>query len=169
MFLALPHKVSNNFVKQHINKIKIIDLSADFRLDSAKVYDRNYNTQHSCPDLINDFVYGLTEINRNLIKKAKNIAIPGCYPTSILLPLIPLIKNSLIQNENIIIDSKSGYSGAGKKFDKKNIFKNQDYNFYNYNTNEHRHICEIYQELSKCSNLPIKFSFNPHILPILEA
>ena len=167
-FLALPHIVSQNFIKENINKTKIIDLSADFRLDDSEVYRKNYDTVHSCPRLLNNFIYGLPEINFELIQNGSNIAVPGCYPTSVLLPLIPLLKANLIQNDNIIIDSKSGYSGAGKKFDKKNISKDGMLNFYNYNTNQHRHICEIHQELSKISNTDIKFSFNPHVLPIFR-
>ena len=111
---------------------------------------------------------GLPEINFELIQNTNNIAVPGCYPTSVLLPLIPLLKSNLIQSDNIIIDSKSGYSGAGKKFNKINITKDSMLNFYNYNTNQHRHICEIHQELSKNSKTDIKFSFNPHILPIFR-
>ena len=173
VFLALPHKISHQVVKKiYLNKNfslpKIIDLSADFRLNDEIIYKKNYDNNHSCPELLNNFIYGLPEINSETIKNSKNIAMPGCYPTSVLLPLIPLIKNDLIKNENIIIDSKSGYSGAGKKFDKNNLFKDKDLNFYNYNTNEHRHIAEIQQELSKFSSKEIKFSFNPHILPIFR-
>ena len=121
---------------------------------------------HECKEYLSNFIYGLPEINRDKIIKAKNIAIPGCYPTSILLPLIPLIKNKLIDTKNIIIDSKSGYSGAGKKFDFNKMKSKNDYNFYNYNTNNHRHIAEIKQELNKHgSENEVKFSFNPHILP----
>ena len=168
VFLALPHVVSHNFVKANINKTKIIDLSADFRFDNSEVYRKNYNAIHSCPELLKSFIYGLPEINFELIRNSNNIAVPGCYPTSILLSLLPLFKANLIKFDNIIIDSKSGYSGAGKKFDKKNIYKNNSLNFYNYNTNLHRHIPEIYQELSKITNKDIKFSFNPHILPIFR-
>ena len=168
VFLALPHIVSQNFVKENINKTRIIDLSADFRLDDSDLYRNNYNSVHSCPDLLNSFIYGLSEINFQLIRNCNNIAVPGCYPTSILLPLVPLIKANVIQSDNIIIDSKSGYSGAGKKFDKKNISTDGMLNFYNYNTNKHRHICEINQELSKISDTEVKFSFNPHILPIFR-
>ena len=110
----------------------------------------------------------MPEINFELIRNCNNIAVPGCYPTSILLPLVPLLKAKLIQSENIIIDSKSGYSGAGKKFDERNISKDGVLNFYNYNTNEHRHICEIHQELTKISDTEVKFSFNPHIMPIFR-
>tara|TARA_Y100001970_G_C14135359_1_gene803960 strand:+ start:424 stop:1449 length:1026 start_codon:yes stop_codon:yes gene_type:complete len=168
VFLALPHGISHKYVKKFFNKIKIIDLSADFRLDSEKIYFKNYQTKHSCPNIINEFVYGLPEINRDLIKKSNNIAVPGCYPTSILLPLIPLIKNNIIDTNNIIVDSKSGFSGAGKKFEINNIKNLEDYNFYNYNTNTHRHICEIQQELNKVSNKLVNFSFNPHILPVFR-
>jgi len=168
VFLALPHTVSQNFVKENINKTKIIDLSADFRLDDSEVYRNNYNSAHLCPDLLSNFIYGLSEIKFELIRNCNNIAVPGCYPTSILLPLVPLLKAKLIKSDNIIIDSKSGYSGAGKKFDKRNITKDGMMNFYNYNTNQHRHICEIHQELSKISDTEVKFSFNPHIMPIFR-
>ena len=165
VFLALPHGISNKYVNKLFNTIKIIDLSADFRLDYAKDYTDNYDKNHICLSILNKFIYGLAEINKNKIKNSSNIAIPGCYPTSILLPLIPLVKNNFIESENIIIDSKSGYSGAGKNFDINNIKNKNDYNFYNYNTNSHRHICEIEQELNKNSKRNVKFSFNPHILP----
>ncbi len=166
VFLALPHAVSNKYVKKYFNKINIIDLSADFRLDSFDVYKKNYGSEHDCKEHLKDFIYGLAEINRDKILNSKNIAVPGCYPTSILLPLIPLIKNKFIDTKNIIIDSKSGYSGAGKKFDFNKIKSKNDYNFYNYNTNNHRHIAEIKQELNKHnSDNEVKFSFNPHILP----
>ncbi len=166
VFLALPHGVSNKFVNKFYNKIKIIDLSADFRLDDIATYKNSYENNHSCPEFLNEFIYGLPEINRDKLINSNNIAVPGCYPTSILLPLIPLLKEKIISTDNIIIDSKSGYSGAGKNFDKKNIQKDKDYNFYNYNTNNHRHITEIHQELSKQSSSKVSFSFNPHILPI---
>ena len=166
VFLALPHAVSNKYVKKYFNKINIIDLSADFRLDDYNIYKKYYGNEHKCKEHLAKFIYGLAEINREKIVNSKNIAIPGCYPTSILLPLIPLIKNKLIDTKNIIIDSKSGYSGAGKKFDFNRMKSKNDYNFYNYNTNNHRHIAEIKQELNKHnSENEVKFSFNPHILP----
>ena len=165
VFLALPHGISHKFVKKFFDKIKIFDLSAEFRLDTIESYNSSYNNDHSCEHLLKNFVYGLPEINRDSIIKSDNIAIPGCYPTSILIPLIPLLTNNLIKTDNIIIDSKSGYSGAGKKFDINNIKSLKDFNFYNYNTNEHRHISEIKQELQKHSKEEINFSFNPHVLP----
>ena len=165
VFLALPHGVSSNYVKLFFDKIQIIDLSADYRLNNYDVYKKNYDYDHSTPDLLNKFIYGLAEVNKNDLKNKRNIAVPGCYPTSILTPLIPLLKNNLIDSKNIIIDSKSGYSGAGKNFNLKNLKNSDDMNFYNYNTNNHRHICEIKQELEKVSRSEVLFSFNPHILP----
>jgi len=165
VFLALPHSVSNEYVKLFYDKIQIIDLSADFRLDDYEIYKENYGTNHSCPTLLKDFIYGLPEFNRNELVDSKNIAVPGCYPTSILIPTLPLLSNNLIKSSNLIFDSKSGYSGAGKKFDKANIKSVNDYNFFNYNTNQHRHICEIRQELEKKHKKEVLFSFNPHILP----
>ena len=166
VFMALPHGISHNFVKLYYDKLQIIDLSADFRLDDIEIYKKNYNDKHSASNLLNEFQYGLVEINRDFLINKKNIAVPGCYPTSCLIPLIPLLKNEIIDSKNIIIDSKSGYSGAGKKFDLENIKNSKDYNFYNYNTNSHRHICEIKQELTKHNkSSDVLFSFNPHILP----
>ena len=165
VFLALPHSVSNEYVKLFYNKIQIIDLSADFRLDNYEIYKKNYGTNHVCPTLLKDFVYGLPEFSRDELVDCKNIAVPGCYPTSILIPTLPLISNKLIKGTNLIFDSKSGYSGAGKNFSIDNIKDSSDYNFYNYNTNQHRHICEIRQELEKKHNSEVFFSFNPHILP----
>ena len=165
VFLALPHGIAQKIVKKIFNKIKIIDMSADFRLDEKKIYEKNYKTIHTCPELLDKFVYGLAEVNKNKIIKSNYISVPGCYPTSVLTPIIPLLKNKLISSRDIIIDSKSGYSGAGKKFNIKNIKNSFDLNFYNYNTNTHRHICEIQQELDKFTSNKIKFSFNPHVLP----
>ena len=167
-FFALPHNISQYIIKNNIGKSIFIDLSADFRLRDPKIYKENYNIEHQSPSLLKEFVYGLPEINHINIKNSKNIAVPGCYPTSILLPLIPLLKEDLILTNNIIIDSKSGYSGAGKKFNLNNIRQKNDLNFYNYNTNNHRHICEIYQELNKFSVSNVKFSFNPHVLPVFR-
>jgi N-acetyl-gamma-glutamyl-phosphate reductase len=165
VFLALPHSVSNKYVKLFYNKIQIIDLSADFRLDDFEIYKENYGINHSCPALLGDFIYGLPEFNRNELVNNENIAVPGCYPTSILIPILPLLSNKLIKSSNLIFDSKSGYSGAGKNFDTVNVKNLNDYNFFNYNTNHHRHICEIRQELEKKNKSEVLFSFNPHILP----
>ena len=168
VFLALPHGVSNKYVRNFYDKIQIIDLSADFRLDSFEIYKKNYGEDHTSPNLLKNFIYGLPEFNKYNLHNHKNIAVPGCYPTSVLTPILPLLNNKLITGTDIIIDSKSGYSGAGKKFDLKNIKNSLDNNFYNYKTNTHRHICEIRQELEKVHNSKVLFSFNPHILPVFR-
>ncbi len=165
VFLALPHGISNKFVKNFNGKIQIIDLSADFRLKDFEVYKKYYGENHSAPDLLNKFVYGLADLKKKELTNHKNIAVPGCYPTSILIPLLPLLNKKLIKDCNIIIDSKSGYSGAGKKFNLNNLKNSNDLNFYNYNTNTHRHISEIRQELENINKSDVSFSFNPHILP----
>ena len=168
VFLSLPHSLSQKIVCKNFGKTVFIDLSADFRIKNKKIYKKNYKNSHFCPKLLNKFTYGLPEINFKEINNSANIAVPGCYPTSVLLPLIPILKDKLISSKNIIIDSKSGYSGAGKNFEKSNLINKTNYNFYNYNTNEHRHMCEIDQELSNYCKSKINFSFNPHILPIFR-
>ena len=165
VFLALPHGFSNKYIKLFYDKIQIIDLSADYRLNDIEIYNQNYGDNHSSPNLLKSFIYGLPEFNKKKLNKHNNIAIPGCYPTSILIPILPLLQNKLIKDSNIIIDSKSGYSGAGKKFELSNIKNSENFNFYNYNTNTHRHICEIRQELEKINQSEVDFSFNPHIMP----
>mgnify|MGYP000990007837 CR=1 FL=1 len=110
-------------------------------------------------------IYGLSEINRSLIKKSNFIACPGCYPTSILLPLLPLVKNKLINTNSIKADSKSGYSGAGKKTTDKKLYPNINENISIYGVGQHRHMPEIDQELSKSSKKKIKISFTPHLIP----
>ena len=168
VFLALPHGISNKYVKNYINKIKIIDLSADFRLSNLETYNESYQNKHSCPEFLKEFIYGLSEIYRNQLINAPNIAIPGCYPTSILLPLIPLLKNNIVESKNIIIDSKSGYSGAGrgvhKKFKNKNLYETLSV----YGIKIHRHNSEIQQELDNETGSKVEFNFTPHLSPMFR-
>ena len=167
IFIALPHVESQRYISKIINKnVKIIDLSGDFRLSKIKEYNKWYNNKHILKHEIKNFVYGLPELNKNKIIKSNKISNPGCYPTSVLLPLYPIIKNKLINQDNIIIDSKSGYSGAGKKFDLNKLIRNNNLNLYSYNSNFHRHKPEILQELSKINKKSINIFFNPSILPI---
>ncbi|MDA9573548.1 N-acetyl-gamma-glutamyl-phosphate reductase [Rickettsiales bacterium] len=168
-FLCLPHNTAHKLVEKIIRKnsnIKIIDLSADYRINDQDLYNQYYNTTHSSFSLQKDFTYGLSEIYKNSIKKSNYISCPGCYPTSILLPLIPLLKNNLIKNNNIIIDSKSGYSGAGKSINSKSLFCEVSNSFKAYNISTHKHIIEIEQELSKFALNKISVEFTPHIIPI---
>jgi len=164
VFLALPHGKSSNVIKEIIKRnIKIIDLGADFRL-SPDSYNKWYG-EHSCPDLIKESVYGITELYREEIKKAKLIANPGCYPTSAIIPIAPLIKINLI-NEHIIIDSKSGVSGAGRSIDLAYHFCEVNEGVKAYNVGEHRHAPEIEECLSVLSQKEVKVSFTPHLIPI---
>ena len=168
VFTALPNgqaqKLSNILLKKNI----LIDLSADFRLKSAKDYLKWYKINHSSKRNIKNSIYGLPEFSKNKIKNYKIIACPGCYPTSILIPLIPLIKSKLINLNNIIIDSKSGYSGAGRGVHKKYINKNLYESLSAYGVGFHRHNSEIQQELNYFSKKKIKFTFTPHLSPMFR-
>ena len=146
--------------------IRIIDLSVDFRLDDKNEYQNWYGFEHSNIEVNNEFQYGLTEFNRNEIKKSKCIANPGCYATSILTPLIELIKQNAIKTDDIIIDSKSGYSGAGKTKGKEELIKEVSENIKTYGIGDHKHIAEINQELTKIKNIQTEVFFAANILPV---
>ena len=168
MFTALPNGEAQKIAKNMSKKIKLIDLSADFRLDSANKFKKWYGINHGSKYLIKKSLYAITEFSRNKIKDYNIIACPGCYPTSIQIPLIPLLKRKMININNIIIDSKSGYSGAGKNIKKKFSFKNLFNSVSAYGIGCHRHMAEIDQELSKASNKKIKVFFTPHLIPMFR-
>jgi N-acetyl-gamma-glutamyl-phosphate reductase len=166
VFTCVPHKAAMEIVPQFYEKgLKVIDLSADFRLKIQNTYETWYGP-HTAPSLLNQVVYGLTEIYREDIKTAKVIANPGCYPTSVLLPLIPLLKNKIISNENIIIDSKSGVSGAGRSLSLTSLYCEANESFMAYKVGEHRHTPEIEQELSIASEKEVIINFTPHLTPL---
>lgn len=166
-FLALPHGASQDAVDFFYNKgKKIIDLSADYRLKDPKIYEQWYKIPHKHIETLNKAVYGLPELYRNNIKDANLIANPGCYPTSAILGLMPALKNQLIDINSIVIDSKSGVSGAGRKAELSISFSETNEGFRAYGIATHRHRPEIEQELSSISNTPVKISFTPHLLPI---
>ena len=167
VFLSLPNGEAQKIVKKTFfkyKKLKYIDLSADFRIDNKKDYFKNYKIKHKAEDLIKYSLYSISEFNKNNIQKYRIIANPGCYPTSIQIPLIPLLKKKLINNKNITIDSKSGYSGAGKNYKSKFKFKNFYLATYAYGVKSHRHISEIDQEFKKISK-NVLYTFNPHLIP----
>ena len=165
IFSCLPHgKFQSSIINDIKGKNSIIDLSGDFRLDDLSLYEEFYGIKHESKDKNGKFVYGLSEVYKKEIKKAKFIANPGCYPTSILLPLIPLIKKNIITNQHIIIDSKSGVSGAGKKLEIKNLFSEINENFYSYGLKKHKHFIEIDQEISKLGKNT--FTFIPSLVPV---
>ena len=167
-FCCLPHATSAIIIEKLIIEnpnLKIIDLGADFRLDDAATYQKYYNAEHKST-LQKNFTYGLCEINRQAIKKANYIANPGCYPTSAILPLAPILQNKLISSKNIIIDSKSSISGAGKSLKNDHLFCEINENAWGYNIGKHRHGVEINQELEKAHNLEISTIFTPHVIPV---
>ena len=167
LFTSLPtgnsQILANKLLKY--KKLKIIDLAADFRLSNKGKYKEFYLKNHKSPNLIDKSIYALTEFVKKKIKDYKIIACPGCYPTSIQVPLLPLIKKNLIKKDDIVIDSKSGYSGAGKNLEKKFKHKNLYSSIHAYGIFKHRHTSEMDQEFSKISNTKVKYIFTPHLIP----
>jgi N-acetyl-gamma-glutamyl-phosphate reductase len=166
-FLCLPHKTSQGVVARLYKAgKKVIDLSADYRLKKATVYRKWYQTRHRYPLLLRKAVYGLPEINRNMIKDASIVANPGCYPVSAILGLAPLIMNSGLDPGSIIIDSKSGISGAGRNPALPFMFSEANESVKAYAVTTHRHTPEIEQELSSASKKNINVIFTPHLIPM---
>ncbi|NBC28121.1 MAG: N-acetyl-gamma-glutamyl-phosphate reductase [Bacteroidetes bacterium] len=167
VFLALPHRVSMDFVKEYgLDRFRIVDLSGDFRLNSASLYEKWYEKEHVCPHYIEQSVYGLPELNRDEIRNANLVANPGCYPTSTILALLPLVKEGLVDPESIIVDSKSGVTGAGASPKTFTHFPNQFGNFFAYGLKSHRHTPEIETILDTVSYDQLTVQFTPHLLPI---
>lgn len=167
VFLALPHGVAAEYAVPLLNAgCTVIDLSADFRLRSAAIYREFYAHDHPAPDLLEKAVYGLPEVYRPEIKKAQLIACPGCYPTSILLPVIPLLKAKLIKPAGIIADSLSGVSGAGRKAELDYLFCECNESARPYGVPKHRHLSEIEEQLSFAAGSPVTIQFTPHLIPV---
>ena len=167
VFLALPHGVAAEFAVPLLNAgCIVIDLSADFRLKSAEVYREFYAHDHPAPDLLGKSVYGLPEIYREEIKKSVLIASPGCYPTSILLPAMPLLQAELIQPAGIIADSLSGVSGAGRKAELDYLFCECNESVRPYSVPKHRHLSEIEEQLSLAAGTRVTIQFTPHLIPV---
>jgi N-acetyl-gamma-glutamyl-phosphate reductase len=167
VFLALPHGVAAEYAIPLIDAgCVVIDLSADFRLKSAAVYQEFYAHEHPAPDLLKKSVYGLPEFYRDEIKKALLIASPGCYPTSILLPTLPLLKAGLIKPAGIIADSMSGVSGAGRKAEVDYLFVECNESVRPYGVPKHRHLSEIEEQLSLAAGTKVTIQFTPHLIPV---
>jgi N-acetyl-gamma-glutamyl-phosphate reductase len=168
VFTALPNgdaqDISNHLLKHNV----LIDLAADFRLNNASTYLKWYKQKHRSPKNIKRSIYALPEITGKKVQKYDIIGCPGCYPTSILLPLIPLIKKNLVKTENIIIDSKSGYSGAGKGVHKKYKKDNLYESISAYGVGLHRHNPEIQQEIDNYTKKKFSFTFTPHLTPMFR-
>ncbi len=166
-FLALPHGVSAEFAVPLLDAgVRVIDLSADFRLRDAAVYREFYQHEHPAPDLLAEAVYALPEVRAEEIKQARLIACPGCYPTSILLPLIPLLRSGLLGSDPIAVASMSGASGAGRKEAVPLLFCEVNESVRSYSVPLHRHLSEIGQELKAAAGREVKLSFVPHLVPV---
>ncbi len=166
-FLALPHGVAAEIARALLERgLKVIDLSADFRIHDVAVYEEFYGHAHPAPDLLDKAVYGLPEIRPEEIAAADLIASPGCYPTSILLPLLPLLREKLIDPSTIVANSMSGVSGAGKKADTTLLFCECNESARAYGVPKHRHLSEIEQELSLAAGEKVTISFLPHLIPV---
>jgi N-acetyl-gamma-glutamyl-phosphate reductase len=168
-FCALPHATTQKVLKDLIAKApdtKVVDLSADFRLEDPAVYAKWYGHEHHAPELQKEAVYGLVEVYRRDIKKARLVANPGCYTSCALLPLIPLLKAKAIEPDEIVVDAKSGVTGAGRSVKEEMLFTEVSEGFHAYGVGHHRHMSELDQEFSKAAGKEVVVSFTPHLLPM---
>ncbi len=168
-FCALPHATTQKVLKALLAaspSTKVIDLSADFRLADTSAYAKWYGHEHHAPELQTEAVYGLAEIHRREIKKARLVANPGCYTTCAQLPLIPLIKNKAIELDEIVIDAKSGMTGAGRAAKEAMLFSEVSEGFNAYGVGRHRHMAELDQEFSLAAGREVIVTFTPHLVPM---
>jgi N-acetyl-gamma-glutamyl-phosphate reductase len=168
-FCALPHATTQKVVKELLAKApstKVVDLSADFRLADTAAYAKWYGHEHHAPELQKEAVYGLVEIHREAIQKARLVANPGCYTSCAELPLIPLIKAKAIDLDNIVVDAKSGMTGAGRAAKESMLFSEVSEGFHAYGVGHHRHMAELDQEFSAAAGREVIVSFTPHLVPM---
>jgi len=167
IFLALPHGFAAEFAKPLVQTgARIVDLSADFRIKDPKIYKEFYGNDHPAPDLLAKAVYGLPEIYRAEISHANLVACPGCYPTSILLPLLPLIREKVVSLASILVTSLSGVTGAGHKVETDYLFAECNESIRPYGVPKHRHLSEIEQQLSEFAGEKVTIQFTPHLVPV---
>lgn len=166
VFCALPHGTTQEVIAGLPSRLKIVDLSADFRLFDCASYAKWYGHEHQAPDLQKQAVYGLTEFARDQVKTARLVANPGCYPTASQLPLLPLVTAQAIATDSIIIDAKSGTSGAGRAAKEANLYCEVTEGLHAYGIGSHRHLPEIEQGLSLAAGQPVQISFTPHLMPM---
>jgi len=169
VFFATPNGTAMLMAEQLLARnVKVIDLSADFRIKDDKEWSKWYGMDHACADLISEAVYGLPEINREAIKQANLLACPGCYPTAVQLGFMPLIENKLIDFSHLIADVKSGVSGAGRGAQVPALMSETGESFKAYAVNGHRHLPEIKQGLALVANKPVGLTFVPHLTPMIR-
>lgn len=167
IFTATPQGLCASLVNEEVlNKVKIIDLSADFRIKDVSIYEQWYGMEHKSPQFIDEAVYGLCEINRDKVKGARLVANPGCYPTCTILSIYPLLKEGMINPDTIIVDAKSGTSGAGRGAKVNNLFCEVNENIKAYGVTTHRHTPEIEEQLSYAAGSDVLINFTPHLVPM---
>jgi N-acetyl-gamma-glutamyl-phosphate reductase len=168
-FCALPHATTQKVIKKLVGEApstRVVDLSADFRLADTVAYARWYGHEHHAPELQGQAVYGLTEVYRRDVKRAHLVANPGCYTTCAQLPLVPLLKAKAIDADEIVIDAKSGMTGAGRAAKEEMLFSEVSEGFHAYGIGHHRHMAELDQEFSKAAGRPVTVTFTPHLVPM---
>lgn len=165
-FCCLPHGTSQSIIPSIPAHVVVIDLSADYRIRNADTYAEWYKEEHHSKELLAEAVYGLSEIARERLKEARLIACPGCYPTSVQLPLVPLLQHELLSPDGIIIDAKSGASGAGRSVKQNQLFAEVNEGLSAYSIGQHRHMPEIEQGLSDAAGRSVTVSFTPHLVPM---
>jgi N-acetyl-gamma-glutamyl-phosphate reductase len=169
VFFATPHGVAMGAARELVGAgVRIIDLAADFRLADTRTFERWYKMPHVCPDLLAEAVYGIPEIHREAIRKARIVGNPGCYPTAVLLGFLPLIEAGLVDTQHLIADCKSGVSGSGRKAELALSFAEASDNFAAYGLAGHRHRPEIVQGLDRLSKEQVRLTFTPHLTPIIR-
>jgi N-acetyl-gamma-glutamyl-phosphate reductase len=169
VFFATPNGIAMQQTKHLLDAgVRVIDLAADFRIKDVAEWEKWYGMTHSCPELVAEAVYGLPEINRDQIKKARLIANPGCYPTAVQLGFLPLIESGIVDMDHLIADAKSGVSGAGRKAEVHTLFAEASDNFKAYGVPGHRHLPEIRQGLSNMAAKSVGLTFVPHLTPMIR-
>ena len=169
VFFATPHGVAMAQARELVGAgVRIIDLAADFRLKDPAEFERWYKLAHACPDLLAESVYGLPEVNRDAIRKARIVGNPGCYPTAVQLGFLPLLEAGIVDAQHLIADCKSGVSGAGRKAEMSLLFAEATDNFSAYAVKGHRHHPEIVQGLAAAASSPVKLVFTPHLTPMIR-
>ena len=166
VFCALPHGTTQEIVAAMPADLKVVDLSADFRLTDPRTYAKWYGHEHRAPALQEEAVYGLTELNREAIRAARLVACPGCYPTAALLALLPLVRAAQIDAADIVIDAKSGVTGAGRKVTEAMLFAEVGEGIHPYGVARHRHAPEMEQEIARAAGRDVRINFTPHLMPM---
>jgi N-acetyl-gamma-glutamyl-phosphate reductase len=169
VFFATPHGVAMEQAPRLVEAgVRVLDLAADFRLKDLKTWQKWYGTPHTCPALVEEAVYGLPEMNRERIRRARVVGVPGCYPTAVQLGFLPLVEAGVVDTDHLVADAKSGVSGAGRKPEVHILFAEAADNFKAYGVSGHRHLPEILQGLGQAAGRPVGVTFMPHLTPMIR-